>query len=307
MEKRKRNISFIIPAYNSEKTLAETIDSVYDNNFENGDEIIIIDDASTDGTLRLAEDMQKKYPSIKIVHHHINKGTAAAGRNTGIDFSVNDLIFTLDSDNILVRGSIAPLKKHMEEHGADAAAFGELRFFKEKKEKITHSWVFENKITMAYCLSRQNNPLWSGNYLFTKKSWKTAGRYFEPSLENQTIDSWAFGIRQLGTGAKFISLPGTYYYHRYGHESHYIREHKNGNASISALVALMPFLNQIKNNDVEYIFGRGRTKWLSMIEKHPIKLKSASDKKIEIVSNTIKQTIIKIIRKAYALINLHRK
>lgn len=303
----KRNISFIIPAYNSEKTLTETIDSVYDDNFEDGDETIIIDDASTDGTLHLAEYIQKKYPSIKIVRHHINKGTAAAARNTGIDSSVNSLIFTLDSDNVLARGSIALLKKHMEEHGADAATFGELRFFKETEKNITHSWIFENKITMTYCLSKQNNPLWSGNYLFTKKSWKIAGRYFEPSLENQTIDSWAFGVRQLGTGAKFISLPHSFYYHRYGHDSHYTRERKNGNVSTSALIALIPFLDQIKKKDVKYIFGRGRTTWLSKIEKRPVRLKSTTDKKIEMVANNIKQTIIKVIRKTRALISSRRK
>jgi glycosyltransferase involved in cell wall biosynthesis len=48
-------ISFIIPAYNCQRTLAETVESIYKSNFTEGDEIIIIDDASTDDTLALAK------------------------------------------------------------------------------------------------------------------------------------------------------------------------------------------------------------------------------------------------------------
>lgn len=37
-----QNISFIIPAFNCAETIGETIDSIYDGNFSNGDEVIII-------------------------------------------------------------------------------------------------------------------------------------------------------------------------------------------------------------------------------------------------------------------------
>ena len=40
---QNNNISFIIPAYNCQDTLAETIDSIFNNNFTNGDEVIVPD------------------------------------------------------------------------------------------------------------------------------------------------------------------------------------------------------------------------------------------------------------------------
>ena len=43
-------ISFIIPAYNCADTLVESIESIFDGNFEDGDEVIIVNDASTDKT-----------------------------------------------------------------------------------------------------------------------------------------------------------------------------------------------------------------------------------------------------------------
>ena len=88
-----QNISFIIPAFNCAETIVETIESIYDGNFSNGDEVIIIDDASTDQTLQICKNLQNKYTNIKIVRHNINKGSAAAARNSGIDSSRNNYIF----------------------------------------------------------------------------------------------------------------------------------------------------------------------------------------------------------------------
>ena len=79
-------ISFIIPAYNCADTIVESVESIFKGNFEDGDEVIIVNDASTDKTSQIINSLQKKYPTIKELSHNINKGSAAAGRNTGIDY-----------------------------------------------------------------------------------------------------------------------------------------------------------------------------------------------------------------------------
>ncbi|MBE3140735.1 MAG: hypothetical protein IMZ53_09150, partial [Thermoplasmata archaeon] len=122
--------------------------------------------------------------------------------------------------------------------------------------------------------SRDIWPGLSGNYLFTRESWLKAGRYYEPSLENQTLDSWTFGIRQLGTGAKMVTLPGSAYFHRYGHASHYVREHMKGNRSIAALIGVAPFLDRLEEKDVDYILSRkGRYVWYENLKNKPIRVK----------------------------------
>src|ERR1041385_2868839 len=123
------NISFIIPVFNAEKTLGESVHSVYDGNFREGDETILIDDASTDRSLEIAESLQKKFPGIKILRHFINKGSAAAGRNTGIDQSKNELLFTLDADNLLLPGSVRKLSEYLSATKSDCVAFGEIHVF----------------------------------------------------------------------------------------------------------------------------------------------------------------------------------
>jgi len=272
------NISFIIPAYNCQDTITETINSIYYNNFTQGDEVIIINDCSTDDTLNIIEELQKKYQEIQLLQHKRNKGTAAASRNTGIEQAKNELIFCLDADNMLIPGSIAFLKKYLLEEEADAAAFGEIHFFKNNSDgtkRPIYKTIFKSGVfSLADALCSNYFIGQSGNYLFTRQSWVKAGRYFEPTLINQTLDSWTFTIRQLGTGAKLVKLDNTHYLHRNMPNSHWNREIKKGNVSLAALTGIMPFLEKIKEEDIDYMFGEGRYNWFDDLEKRPIRLKN---------------------------------
>src|ERR1700731_2316616 len=113
-----RNISFFIPAYNCSKTIAESVDSIMETNFTDGDELIIVNDCSNDNTLEVLRELKEKYPAIVIIEHSRNKGGAAA-RNTAVENAKHELLFCLDADNVLVPLSIAPLKKYLIDNKAD--------------------------------------------------------------------------------------------------------------------------------------------------------------------------------------------
>ena len=276
MTNDNQKISFIIPAYNCANTIIESIDSIFDGNFEDGDEIIIVNDASTDRTSQIINDLQKKYPIIKAISHNINKGSAAAGRNTGIDHSKNNLIFCLDSDNVLAINTVPVLKKYMLEQNADIASFGEIHFFKTKIGKLTHKWTYKDeKIELKDALAGYKWPGPSGNYLFTKKSWLNAGRYNESI--GGAYDSWAFGIKQLATGSKMVTMKNSFYYHRAGHESAFIRDKDKIKPSLLALSVLVNFLDLIEEEDVDYIMSKEyRYSWFDNLEKRPLKLKNST-------------------------------
>src|SRR5687768_11383194 len=107
------NISFIIPTYNSTPFLQDSVGSVFNENFEPGDELIIVDDCSKDNTVELAYELKKKYGFIEIFTHRINKGKGIAGVNTGVENARNELIFVLDHDNLLLPGTIKLLKQFL--------------------------------------------------------------------------------------------------------------------------------------------------------------------------------------------------
>lgn len=272
VEKKELNISFIMPAYNCATKVEESVKSIMAGNFQDGDELVIVNDCSTDNTERVLNDLKAKYPEIKIIKHIRNKGGAAA-RNTAVENTENEILFCLDSDNVLVPDSIQELKAYLLNSGADVAAFQELHYFKDDKDDTTHKWIYkQGLITLADCLTGPVTPGASGNYMFTKESWIRAGGYPEFA---RTYDTWGFGFRQLATGAKMVVMPESFYYHRHGHDSNWVREARKGNASLKVLQIVLPFLDMFDQKDVDYMMSRkGRYDWFENLEKHPIRLKS---------------------------------
>lgn len=90
-------VSIITPAYNCEKYLSESIDSVITQSYKNW-EMIIVDDNSTDRTLDIANEYAKRDNRIKVVHLDLNRGVANA-RNVAIENSNGKYIAFLDSDD----------------------------------------------------------------------------------------------------------------------------------------------------------------------------------------------------------------
>lgn len=90
-------ISVIIPTYNSELTIKETIESVQKQTFTDF-EIIVIDDGSQDGTIELVKSLVKLEPRLKIFCYE-NAGVAVA-RNRGIELAQGEFISLLDADDL---------------------------------------------------------------------------------------------------------------------------------------------------------------------------------------------------------------
>lgn len=88
-------ISVIIPAYNAEKTLRETLESVWAQ-LRPADEIIVVDDGSTDGTPALLAQLAARVRSIRIP----NSGLPAVARNRGVEIATSSWIAFLDADDL---------------------------------------------------------------------------------------------------------------------------------------------------------------------------------------------------------------
>jgi len=92
-EKELPLVSVIIPAYNEEESVEETIKSVLKSDYPNF-EVLFIDDGSKDGTLKIA----KKFESEKVKVFHKKNGGKASALNFGIKRAKGEIIFTMDAD-----------------------------------------------------------------------------------------------------------------------------------------------------------------------------------------------------------------
>ncbi|RLI96894.1 MAG: glycosyl transferase family 2 [Candidatus Aenigmatarchaeota archaeon] len=85
-------ISVIIPAYNSEPTIAECIKSLLDQSYHKPYEIIVVDDGSSDGTAKIA----RKFRNVKVVRQ--KNGGPAKARNTGAKKANGNILLFTDAD-----------------------------------------------------------------------------------------------------------------------------------------------------------------------------------------------------------------
>jgi glycosyltransferase involved in cell wall biosynthesis len=281
-------ISFFIPAYNCAETIAESVDSIMETNFADGDELIIVNDASTDTTSATLKKLKEKYPVI-IIDHVRNKGGAAA-RNTAVENAKNDLLFCLDADNVLERNSIKPLRDFLFSQKAEIACFHELRYFSASTSVIDEIWSFKpNVFTIEDLFKGKLPPGASGNYLFTKNSWIKAKGYTE---DLGALDTWAFGFKQLIENCKMVVMPDGYYFHRRGHESYYLRDawNKRRSVSLRLIKLIINYIDLINTEDVNYIFSkRGRYTWFDNLEKRPIRLIDKAKKEAVWTEHDIKK------------------
>lgn len=91
-------VSIIIPIYNSEKFIAESVESVQKQTYHNW-EIILVDDCSTDNSVSIAVAMFQKDTRIQLYQLSINSGTGVA-RNFGVSKASGRYISFLDADDL---------------------------------------------------------------------------------------------------------------------------------------------------------------------------------------------------------------
>lgn len=96
-------ISVIVPVYNREKTIKRCINSIIAQTYSNI-EIIIVDDGSTDNSLKKCKDLSVSKENI-IVYHQDNKGVSAA-RNYGLKESKGEYVMFVDSDDWLEQNAV---------------------------------------------------------------------------------------------------------------------------------------------------------------------------------------------------------
>lgn len=97
-EKSHILVSIIMPSYNAEKYIGQAIESVICQTYQNW-ELLIIDDASTDATARIAEDYAQHDGRIRVYRKPENSGVANS-RNRGFELARGEWTALLDSDDI---------------------------------------------------------------------------------------------------------------------------------------------------------------------------------------------------------------
>lgn len=126
-------VSILIPLYNSEEYIAETIDSCLTQTYENI-EIIIVDDGSADSGLSIARQYENKHTNIK-VEAQKNSGAPVA-RNRAFKLSTGEYIQYIDADDLLHPDKIRLQMEVLKTADDRTLAFGRWGTFQKSIENV---------------------------------------------------------------------------------------------------------------------------------------------------------------------------
>ena len=95
--KKKYSVSVLVPAFNEQESIKGTVESVLKSDYKYLKEIIIINDGSTDSTLKIARQLEKKYSKVKVFNKK-NSGKADS-LNKALKIAKGELIAIVDADS----------------------------------------------------------------------------------------------------------------------------------------------------------------------------------------------------------------
>lgn len=115
---KKNKFSIIVPVYNVEKYISKCIESILSQDYDNF-ELIIVNDGSTDKSLRIVE----KYDDKRLKIFSKKNGGLSSARNYGIGKATGDYIWFIDGDDYIQPHSLSKLSKIISQDSPDAICF----------------------------------------------------------------------------------------------------------------------------------------------------------------------------------------
>lgn len=182
-------LSILIPVYNVAPYLAECVDSILAQGDDPGIEILLLDDASTDGSLALCEQLCAAHPHrLRLLRHERNRGLSAA-RNSMLAQARGDYIWFLDSDDYLLPGSLSAARAIIDSAAPDLLLFDYRKDRSKGRVRVKRGYagrsgtvqrdraslvagVFNQRKMYSWCRIARRS-LWSDDLRFPE------GRHFE--------------------------------------------------------------------------------------------------------------------------------
>lgn len=167
-------ISIVIPNWNGELLLAKNLPRVIASS-RSAEEIIVVDDCSTDGSLHL---LRKQFPSVKVIARPVHEGFASSV-NDGVAQAAGDIVVLLNTDVAPEKGFLAPLLTHFRD--PDVFAVGCLERSPEQGKTILRGRGLAHWVKGFYIHKRgevdKMTTAWvsGGSGAFRKKMWDRLG------------------------------------------------------------------------------------------------------------------------------------
>lgn len=191
-------VSVIMPTYNCEKYISESIQSVIAQTITDW-EIQIVDDCSTDNTAAVVKKYQEKYPNIHYTRLETNGGPAIA-RTEAMKLATGKYIAFLDSDDLWTPDKLEKQIKFMQKTDAAFSATG---YDQIDEEGNSHHTAL---IPPAHCdykkMLRLSNPIGNTTVMYDQEA---LGKYEVPPIKKR--NDFALWLRILRNTPECVGMP----------------------------------------------------------------------------------------------------
>ena len=135
------DLSIIIPVCNVEQYIGSCLESIYRQGLKDEEfEVIVVNDGSTDNSIKVVEDIQNRHHNILIIHQE-NAGPSVS-RNAGMEKAIGQYVLFVDSDDLLMDNGLSILLQKALDTSADMVVAD---FMRLKDDEITA--VYDSRLT----------------------------------------------------------------------------------------------------------------------------------------------------------------
>lgn len=205
-------VSVIMPVYNAEKYVEAAVRSVLDSSYPNI-EVIVVDDGSTDGSLRIVEHLAAEHSCIRVLHQE-NAGPCRA-RNVAVAASHGEYILPVDADDLLGQTFIWEATAVLREQSEVKVVCPTIDFIGKRRGR----W---NLPEFSLRLLARRNHI-AACAMYRREDFDRIGGYCE---EMAAREDWDFWISMLKDGGGVMTLPEVGYFYRVCEQSKRFRDRK---------------------------------------------------------------------------------
>lgn len=201
-------VSVIIPAFNAEQWLERAVTSLFVGDFSPPSEVLIVDDASTDGTAEVAQRLARDFSSVRVLSQAVNGGITKA-RRSGLVAADNEWVAHLDADDYLSPGAVEIAFNAAVEDNAD------LCIWERKYLRDGQSTWWPNTSVFTYPLTgREAARLTLGHWRFHAWGVLKRDRWLAAidAVDVQTFDSDELVARQFLRECKSVTSCDAQYF-----------------------------------------------------------------------------------------------
>lgn len=197
------NVSVIMPAFNSSRTLRDSAQSVLDQTFDSL-ELIIVDDVSADATLEVADDLARRDARVRVVRRE-RRGGPAAARNSGIALARGRFVAFCDADDQWLPHK---LERQLESAASSGAALVysayhrvDAEFNGSARDFVPDGRVIRVPPRVTYAELLRSNVIGCLTALVDRQQ---AGEISMPDIPG--AEDWALWLRILRSGGSAVGL-----------------------------------------------------------------------------------------------------